>query len=543
MANNVKFTTGLESNLPSAKEAGKVYFAVNDNNEGSIYFDTDSNTRVKMTTAARSLTINGVEKGATSLDDSSNPTITLKSNTFVIGTGTTAGTWTGSLAGTGISALYDGLIIDYWTNIAGTGSSPYTTLNLTLTDGKATGAKNVYYGGTTRLTTHYGVGNILRMVYRSGVSINGTTYEGWWITAQYDSNTYDRLRYLQAIKASTAITSGNIIVGKDGGYFHLKSGNDFDITYPIMYAGSSISASSTGTNNYLTIPFTITTTQSITLTAYQPVYIKGTLNGTTFTPTSTTPLVQTVGDDGYYILLGIAYSTTGVYLLPENPVYAKVNGVIGQVANLARTAQYASGDTTPIRDKYISEISLSGQTLTIKKGNGSSSTLTTQDQNVTQTATSTDANYEVLFSNTADNTTRTEGARKNSNLTFNPSTGKLTATTFAGALSGNASTASTWATSRLFYIQDSDASNTSSGVGVNGSANVLLKLPSTIKASLTGHASEDLALTGGTLSGPLKFSADGTASGITWNSGSYWQRIINVDNSTTDDSVFEFQQS
>lgn len=47
---------------------------------------------------------------------------------------------------------------------------------------------------------------------------------------------------------------------------------------------------------------------------------------------------------------------------------------------------------------------------------------------VTQTATSTNANYEVLFSATADNTTRTEGARKYSNLTFNPSTGTLTST-------------------------------------------------------------------------------------------------------------------
>ena len=45
---------------------------------------------------------------------------------------------------------------------------------------------------------------------------------------------------------------------------------------------------------------------------------------------------------------------------------------------------------------------------------------------VTQTATTTNAAYEVLFSGTADNTTRTEGARKNSNLTFNPSTGVLT---------------------------------------------------------------------------------------------------------------------
>lgn len=47
------------------------------------------------------------------------------------------------------------------------------------------------------------------------------------------------------------------------------------------------------------------------------------------------------------------------------------------------------------------------------------------DVNVTQTATTTDAAYEILFSATADNTTRTETSRKNSNLKFNPSTGSL----------------------------------------------------------------------------------------------------------------------
>lgn len=47
------------------------------------------------------------------------------------------------------------------------------------------------------------------------------------------------------------------------------------------------------------------------------------------------------------------------------------------------------------------------------------------DTNVTQTATTTSAAYEVLFSATADNTTRTEGARKTSTLTYNPSTKAL----------------------------------------------------------------------------------------------------------------------
>ena len=53
--------------------------------------------------------------------------------------------------------------------------------------------------------------------------------------------------------------------------------------------------------------------------------------------------------------------------------------------------------------------------------------LSKTDSNVTQTATTTNADYEVLFSATADNTTRTETARKNTNLKFNPSTGMLNA--------------------------------------------------------------------------------------------------------------------
>ena len=48
---------------------------------------------------------------------------------------------------------------------------------------------------------------------------------------------------------------------------------------------------------------------------------------------------------------------------------------------------------------------------------------------VSQTATTTNATYELLFSGTADNTTRTEGARKSGGLTYNPSSSRLEVTT------------------------------------------------------------------------------------------------------------------
>lgn len=68
------------------------------------------------------------------------------------------------------------------------------------------------------------------------------------------------------------------------------------------------------------------------------------------------------------------------------------------------------------------------------------------DANVTQSPVSTNANYEVLFSGSADNTSHTEGTGKDSGLTYNPSTNKLTvsgevsATSYSGLPEGNTTT-------------------------------------------------------------------------------------------------------
>ena len=76
-----------------------------------------------------------------------------------------------------------------------------------------------------------------------------------------------------------------------------------------------------------------------------------------------------------------------------------------------------------------------------------------------------------------------------------------------GALASNANavSASKWSSARTFYVADSDASNTGEGVSVDGSKDITLKLPSTIKAAITGHASEDLSLAGGTMTGNISY--------------------------------------
>lgn len=60
--------------------------------------------------------------------------------------------------------------------------------------------------------------------------------------------------------------------------------------------------------------------------------------------------------------------------------------------------------------------------------------ISAEDKKVEQVNTTTNASYRLLFSNTADDTTRTEGARKSAKLLFNPSTGALTASIFTGKL-------------------------------------------------------------------------------------------------------------
>lgn len=277
----------------------------------------------------------------------------IEDDPFIIGTQTAAtGSWTGVAP---FSSLTDGQKITYWLPYAGSGNA---TLNLTLSTGSATGAKNCYYGGTTRITTHYPAGSAVRLIYQSAAKVGSSTYEGWWADANYDSgNTYDRVRYAGAVKASSAIVAGNIIAGTSGGYFHLKTGSAFDITYPILYANSAISSGSTGTNNYTVIPFTVTTTQSITLTAYASVYIKGSLSGTAFTPVSTAPLTQDIPteDDGYYyMLLGTAYSTAAMYLLADHPIFRYYNGAFKSTAQIAVEAQESVDELgTDVSDSII----------------------------------------------------------------------------------------------------------------------------------------------------------------------------------------------
>jgi len=260
----------------------------------------------------------------------------------IVGTQTAStNAWTGRAS---FASLQDGQVIMYWLPYAGTSTA--ATLNLTLSGGGTTGAKEVYINATTRCTTHIAAGNMVQMVYRVGVTIGTATYTGWWISRALNDNTYDRIRFNNAIKAKTAITASRLIVSDSGGYYHLGAGMGFHVDKPILWAGSAISAAATGTNNFLSFPSCTLRNNagsSWTATQYETLYLAGTLEGGVFTVASENWLTTAPSSATQtYISLGYMYSTYQMYFYPEHPMYRLVNGILTAISTLAYEAQVAA---------------------------------------------------------------------------------------------------------------------------------------------------------------------------------------------------------
>lgn len=89
----------------------------------------------------------------------------------------------------------------------------------------------------------------------------------------------------------------------------------------------------------------------------------------------------------------------------------------------------------------------------------------------------------------------------------------INGTSFDG--SANITTAN-WGTARNISISDSDGTNTGTAVSVNGSGNATLKLPATIKASLTGNASSATKLATARSINGTNFDGSGAITTTNW---------------------------
>lgn len=189
-----------------------------------------------------------------------------------------------------------------------------------------TGAKNIKYVNQVNIPgTGYLRANQTIMFMYDG------TYWIYMSNVQHNTDTYDRIKYNATVQANSSegVTSGKLIGYYQDGYHNLTTINndgeflEFNIQYPILYAASNINAGATGTNNYLAIPINLVNmfpTELSSLTPYKPVYLKdltyimGTMTIDSITQTPNESACR-------YVLLGYAYNTTSIYLLPHHPMY------------------------------------------------------------------------------------------------------------------------------------------------------------------------------------------------------------------------------
>lgn len=156
----------------------------------------------------------------------------------VIGTQTAkTGSWTGSLVGTGITALYTGLTIRYYLPYAPNSNA---SLNLTLDDANhtTTGAIACYYSLATRLTTHYGVGSVITLTYFAAGSISNagtpTSTNCWIADANYDSGNTDTL--LRVYRQTSGYNADYpILVSRSTGIGTAGTNDSYTAVYGVIF--------------------------------------------------------------------------------------------------------------------------------------------------------------------------------------------------------------------------------------------------------------------------------------------------------------------
>lgn len=231
---------------------------------------------------------------------------------FILGTQTAStSAWTGTTDV--ISSLREGTTIFYKLPYASTSTN--VTLNLTLKGGGTTGAKNVFYKNTSRVTTHFGVGQVV-----------GLTYDGtaWYVISPSDNNSNNDNNYggIQ-FKAGEALTTQTICCAKDNGqYYKVANGVVLDIRYPLIMTSSAVTSGTTTNTMYRTwYAVNIANTKSMTLTNGSQLFLEGTAYSDGKFTISSNVVTHTLTNGRYYIKVGTALSTTQIRFISDMTVY------------------------------------------------------------------------------------------------------------------------------------------------------------------------------------------------------------------------------
>lgn len=274
-------------------------------------------------------------------------------------TATTA-SWTGEID---VDALYDGLTIAYYLPRT---SASGVTLDLTLSNGETTGAKEVYITGTTRMTTHYTAGSTIYLTYWSAGSIliNGTaSATDRWVGSDWDNNTVGSYGG-SCVAGPNGMARYSLILQVDEGHWEslvltsstattkTKNTSGFLITSPILfqdgatYASGGIAANSacwtTTYNRDSRYSFNVSNSWSAN---GNPLYLVGQITDGKFYLKDTAWWANELPDNGdayIYWYVGQMNSAYQFSLHPVHPMFKWVDNSWQPVVAYAETANDAS---------------------------------------------------------------------------------------------------------------------------------------------------------------------------------------------------------
>ena len=304
------------------------------------------------------------------------------------------------------SDLVKGTQISVFFDNTNSGARANLTLNV-----NNTGAKSIkyIYNGT--------YDNIPGNNYIKAGQIYNFTYDGtyWVIDMMYNTDSIpNHLRYYNNTYAKKALNANRWIVGDKDGYEEIASGVTFDLSYPILYTSGAVSQ---GGNNYANMYSQLydlnlgNLKSGFTSSAKKMIYLVVTISGNTATVDSSiiTDTLPTSDDGKAYITLGrLGNQSTGAnyfFFQAVHPIFVYRKG---QIRLYSGSADVVNGHT-------------------VEADVPSSAVFT--DTKVTQTLSTTNANYPlILGKNTTSTTTNyTDTVLRNNSIYANPSTGVLTA--------------------------------------------------------------------------------------------------------------------
>lgn len=193
-----------------------------------------------------------------------------------------------------------------------------------------------------------------------------------------------------AVTANRLIMNATTAANTAASYKMVAKNTAYNIESPILYSKTALSTGSKALADHTcyTIGDVTVTGQggASSLTVNKPVFLKGTLSGTTFTTVNdATFLTQTqpTSSDGYhYIFLGTATSTTNVMLQAEHPLYMFIGGsfhrlgsssdkilqkwvgsATAAVADAKLNGSYIQANTVTAEQIYVEDLNALGATI------------------------------------------------------------------------------------------------------------------------------------------------------------------------------------